>query len=727
MLEQSMINLDKNINATKMQVEAYDRLAAAGVKQEVILEILKDKNNVYAIASAAGTVNIKDKFGDLINQTKVYIDVIETARKQALTFEQTTQEAIDANISALDLQASILQNQFDLDNFELKTKIKLAENAVEGVNKQIQSEQDKIDAINFTLKYDPKIGQNLLDDLQEQISDLQRGMELAFDRPIQELQDRSTILSNDLTLIDKAAESINEKYDKQEEALAKISQLNSDIAAQERSRISLADALSQGDISAAAQMANEMRSTAAEAAARRSGDLLAAGRKSEIENLRSASGMTKEQIQAEQFKIEQQTFALEQQRKTTQQEILGIEDRIYNITELREVKLLDIRNIEQTIDSLRNNQLRNAEKALQGLQAELDKNQEILDAKLLAIEKEKLGWEQIQLSLKAYSDALTRINNGPLKTMKQIVDSIAAALSQINNAKYSSTSAFTPPPTPTAATATAAATAATSAANSAATATDAATKKAEEELAAQIAALAAADAEAEAASAALKKAIEDTKKAIADAAKKGDPASKAFIAAQKAAQKAEEDRLAALEIQRRQNAAKAAGLAARYGTMSNGGMVPKYFATGGKAVGSDTVPAMLTPGEFVMNKGATKVFGPMLAAMNGLKYPSMLGSRGNGSTGRPGGIISSNLVAQSYSNPISTNFVTQSYPQMSSVSVMPMTNMSSANVNTNSTAVYNYSVGINVNGSNSSPNDIARAVMTEIKNLDAQRIRSQRA
>jgi hypothetical protein len=90
-------------------------------------------------------------------------------------------------------------------------------------------------------------------------------------------------------------------------------------------------------------------------------------------------------------------------------------------------------------------------------------------------------------------------------------------------------------------------------------------------------------------------------------------------------------------------------------------------------------------------------------------------------------MISSNLVAQSYGSPISTNFVTQSYPQMSSVSVTPITSMSSANVNTNSTAVYNYSVGINVNGSNSSPNDIARAVMTEIKNVDAQRIRSQRA
>jgi hypothetical protein len=141
-------------------------------------------------------------------------------------------------------------------------------------------------------------------------------MDINFDRPIQVLSDRSTILSNDLTLIDKAAEAINEKYDKQEEALSTISQLNQEIATQEKNRISLADALSQGDISAAAQMANEMRTTAAEAANRASGDFIAAARKSEIDNLRSASGMTKEQIQAEQFRIEQQQFALEQQRKS---------------------------------------------------------------------------------------------------------------------------------------------------------------------------------------------------------------------------------------------------------------------------------------------------------------------------------------------------------------------------------------------------------------------------
>jgi len=50
----------------------------------------------------------------------------------------------------------------------------------------------------------------------------------------------------------------------------------------------------------------------------------------------------------------------------------------------------------------------------------------------------------------------------------------------------------------------------------------------------------------------------------------------------------------------------------------------------------------------------------------------------------------------------------------------------STSVNNNSSSVYNYSVGINVGGSNANPQDIARAVMTQIKNVDSQRIRTQR-
>lgn len=96
-------------------------------------------------------------------------------------------------------------------------------------------------------------------------------------------------------------------------------------------------------------------------------------------------------------------------------------------------------------------------------------------------------------------------------------------------------------------------------------------------------------------------------------------------------------------------------------TKSNGGIIPKYFATGGFAMGTDTVPAMLTPGEFVVKKSAVDRIGT-----------SSLNSINNGTS-----------------------------PDSS---------------------VYNYSINVNVS-SGSNPNDIANAVMRQIKNIDNQRIR----
>lgn len=52
-------------------------------------------------------------------------------------------------------------------------------------------------------------------------------------------------------------------------------------------------------------------------------------------------------------------------------------------------------------------------------------------------------------------------------------------------------------------------------------------------------------------------------------------------------------------------------------------MIPQYEAVGGLAEnhpgeprGSDTVPAWLTPGEFVVNKEATDMYGPLIKKMN---------------------------------------------------------------------------------------------------------------
>jgi hypothetical protein len=104
-----------------------------------------------------------------------------------------------------------------------------------------------------------------------------------------------------------------------------------------------------------------------------------------------------------------------------------------------------------------------------------------------------------------------------------------------------------------------------------------------------------------------------------------------------------------------------------------GGLIPKYMARGGFARGTDTVPAMLTPGEFVVKKFAVDSFGV-----------DNLRDINNGTFNK------SNSDGNAFSS------------------------------------VYNYGINVNVSNSNASTDEIARAVITQIKNIDNQRIRSQR-
>jgi TP901 family phage tail tape measure protein len=97
-------------------------------------------------------------------------------------------------------------------------------------------------------------------------------------------------------------------------------------------------------------------------------------------------------------------------------------------------------------------------------------------------------------------------------------------------------------------------------------------------------------------------------------------------------------------------------------TKKNWGGLIKKFSMGGFAMGSDTVPAMLTPGEFVVRKYAVKDFG-----LDRLK------SINNGTF--------------------------------------------------NGESVYNYELNVNMSGTNLSADDVARTVISKIKQIDSQRIR----
>jgi LysM repeat protein len=107
-----------------------------------------------------------------------------------------------------------------------------------------------------------------------------------------------------------------------------------------------------------------------------------------------------------------------------------------------------------------------------------------------------------------------------------------------------------------------------------------------------------------------------------------------------------------------------AGRSLKVPMLAKGGVVPGNFMSGAFAKGTDTVPTMLTPGEFVVKKYAVNSFGTdRLKAINNGTYSGE--------------------------------------------------------------SVYNYSVNVNVK-SDANPDQIAKSVMAEIKRVDSQRIRGNR-
>ena len=138
--------------------------------------------------------------------------------------------------------------------------------------------------------------------------------------------------------------------------------------------------------------------------------------------------------------------------------------------------------------------------------------------------------------------------------------------------------------------------------------------------------------------------------------------------------------------------------------LAGGGMVkPAFFAKGGFAKGTDTVPAMLTPGEFVINRAESEKFAPLLHSIN------------DGSMSRG---------LKTYSTPVynmpERNYAPQG-PSGLSYSAPGKSESSTAIDN----SVYNYNLSVKVEGSNLNANDVANQVMNKIKQVDAQRMRNQ--
>jgi len=539
------------------ELKALTRLKTAGIDSATALKMTANSLDAAAIASGEVT---DEQIKNLAISAKMATDAtkkLEQGLKRIVDF-QASEEAEGA--------AEQLSEEFDYAFLEIERK---ARETFLSINKMTP------DQVELSIAIDERA----IEKIQNQINGINSEIK-SYNRT--------------LDLIGRQETAITETYDqkidylnKQKDALESVKSINSFLISQQQKQLGLANALTQGDISAAAAAAQDMRAEAAQEALNRMGT----GLEKAVTNLEV-------QKQKELSSIVAIVNGQKMTRKQIEAEVVTLNDQIYNI----EVSQLE--PLQKQAEAKR--------QLLSDLAFQIEQEQKSLQINGIT----KNQWNFIQQYVEA--------SNKKLNDFKTNIDAIALSSTTAANAW----------------------------------------------------------------------------KSIADSIKTASSFNASVTGSKLNTNYAEVDGINStyidpktghemLDLADPDNAASAryTAQAKALGYLMYGGKV-KYMANGGLSVGSDTVPTMLTPGEFVVNKAAAQQFGPLLQSMNESKYPSMLSALG-GSTGIPVNNVSTSL-------------------------------------SDNSTAVYNYNLGFSINGANSNPNDIARAVMREIKNVDSQRIRGQR-
>ena len=401
-------NAAKAIVASQNQRAAMLKLTAAGMDSKEALDALSDSNFANAVAAATDKNEIKE--------------LAKAQKEQAAEADRTLRanDPVGYFQKYKDLAMERLNAEADFIRLSYEPKIKQQQLLVDSVNDEIRTKQR-------LLEVDGVLGQRRIDSINKEIDAMQHALQMGVEKQLSALSNQSSAYSEDLAIINHTVEGINKKYDKQEEALSKINDINKEIAQQQRQQLDLADALSQGDIAAAAKAAQAMRQSAADAAAQSASEMLKTAREAEIASVRSAGGLTADEIAERQYQIDRQSYQLNLQRQKTEETIANLQEQIYQINLQRETTLKSIQDLEDKIYNLTYNQVDG-----------IDTLQKKMAALLKPIDDQKVGWEKAQNAIdlaqtstdKFKSDIM--IANGLLSTLAGLWQSIDKKTLAIN-------------------------------------------------------------------------------------------------------------------------------------------------------------------------------------------------------------------------------------------------------------------------------------------------------
>ena len=346
---------DKMVKNIGNQNTALARLKAAGVDGSVALDMVADSATAAAIANS--------KLSD-----KQLQKVITAAKKSAKELRKMAAvEAIQGDVKDLDnrskLYEKIINNIGQYNQAEIEAILNSpalteglltgASNFAEGLKKELEKKKIELKIKTLTIEGMQDIFDTGVSNAMEAFDVKETQLRLDFDiknKPLMDAiklaeeqiavaQEKIRIQEIGLKEIEDQEEKVNEKYDKRLEALDEVEKANASISQQQKGQLTLAEALTSGDIAAAARAAQEMRAQQAADAVTKQKEALEQSREYELSQLRSTDGRSRIEIEKEIKKLQDEIYEIEQKslepnRETLRLNELALEKAIEGLTVL---------------------------------------------------------------------------------------------------------------------------------------------------------------------------------------------------------------------------------------------------------------------------------------------------------------------------------------------------------------------------------------------------------
>jgi TP901 family phage tail tape measure protein len=367
------------------QTTALTRLKAAGVEGSVALEAVADATFAAAIAnkklSDEQIKKIVASWNEAIKKKKTY-----AAIKDIEQMDTELNEELEILKKMTELSSLLNQEQQDTvkDSAELQrlllsiTNLKVGDSLYDAflklVNKTIVVKQTEVKVKQLKLTGLQDIFDKGFDAAMDKADVDEKTLQLRFEFETRDLDEKINLAQDEiagfqyniddqeamLRGIEKQEQKINDKYDERIEALDQVEKANAAISAQQKGQLTLAEALTSGDIAAAARAAQDMRAQAAADAVTKEKEALQQSREYELSQVRQ-DGKSRKDLEDEITRLQDLVYDKEEiiekdqedrRKKEVQlrKELIPIDKRRYDWEKLQNEIDIERTSNEQFMD-----------------------------------------------------------------------------------------------------------------------------------------------------------------------------------------------------------------------------------------------------------------------------------------------------------------------------------------------------------------------------------------